>query len=280
MSIPRPTLEHVVALALLEDLGGGDITTAACVDPHSTGRAEMRARQPLVACGTAVVCEVFRQLDPTVRVSVLRADGSHMVPNESVLTIEGPATAILHGERVALNFAQRMSAVATRTRAFVDALPAGSNARITDTRKTTPGLRAFERYAVRCGGGFNHRENLSAAVMIKDNHIAAAGGVARAIELCRARAPHTSRITCEVGDLRELAEALAARADVIMLDNFNDNALPEAVAMIAGRALCEVSGTVSLARVAVIAAAGVDVISIGAITHSAGSVDLGLDWLD
>jgi nicotinate-nucleotide pyrophosphorylase (carboxylating) len=280
MSIPRPTLEKVVAQALSEDLGSGDITTAACVDPLTNGRAELCAREALVTCGAAVVYEVFRQLDPSVVVSVLRADASRVSARECVLRIEGKSASILHGERVALNFAQRMSAIATRTRAFVDALPAKSRTRITDTRKTTPGLRALERYAVRCGGGYNHRENLSAAVLIKDNHIAAAGGVSKAIERCRAHAPHTSRISCEVGNLRELAEALAARADVIMLDNFEDSALPEAIAIIAGRALVEVSGTVSLARVPIIAAAGVDVISIGAITHSAGSVDLGLDWLD
>jgi nicotinate-nucleotide pyrophosphorylase (carboxylating) len=280
MSIPHITLQRAVALALEEDLGAGDLTTAACIDPEAPGRAEMRARQPLVFCGADVVREVFRQIDAAVAVSVLRGDQSRVARGDCALRVEGRAASILQGERVALNFAQRMSAVATRTRAFVDALPAGSRTRIADTRKTTPGLRAFERYAVRCGGGHNHRDNLGAAVLIKDNHIAACGGVAQAIERARQRAPHTSRITCEVGDMRELEAALAARADVILLDNFDDAALPKAVALVAGRALIEVSGNVAVERVAVIAAAGVDVISIGAITHSAGAVDLGLDWLD
>ncbi len=279
MSIPRSTLTNVVALALAEDLGSGDITTAACVSADAQARAELRARETLVFCGVDLVREVFRQVDTDVEVKALVADGARMQAPQVALTLSGPAASILQGERVALNFAQRMSAIASKTRAFVDALPAGSRTRITDTRKTTPGLRALERHAVRAGGGYNHRENLSAAVLIKDNHIAAAGGVAKAIAAARAHAPHTSRITCEVGDLRELAEALSARVDVVMLDNFADSALPEAVAMIAGRALIEVSGRVTLERIPVIAKAGVDVISIGGITHSAGAVDLGLDFV-
>ena len=278
VSIPHITLQRVVALALEEDLAGGDITTAACVDPSARGRAEMRARQPLVFCGATLVREVFRQVDAAVEVTVAHGDGERVTSGACVLRVAGPAASILNGERVALNFAQRMSAIATRTRAFVDAIPAGCRTRIADTRKTTPGLRTLERYAVRCGGGHNHRDNLGSAVLIKDNHIAACGGVREAIEKARAQAPHTSRITCEVGDLRELDAALAARADIIMLDNFDDAALPNAVSIIAGRALVEVSGSVALGRVPVIAKAGIDVISVGAITHSAGAVDLGLDW--
>jgi nicotinate-nucleotide pyrophosphorylase (carboxylating) len=280
VSLPRTTLQRIVALALEEDLGGGDVTTATCIDPLARGRAEMKARESLVFCGVEVVREVFRQVDPRVEVDVARGDGSRVAPGERVLSLRGAAAALLQGERVALNFAQRMSAIATRTRAFVDALPQGTRARITDTRKTTPGLRLLERYAVRCGGGHNHRDNLASAVLIKDNHIAACGGVREAIEKTRANAPHTSRITCEVGNTAELDAALAAGADVILLDNFADAALPEAVARIARRALVEVSGRVTPERVPVIARAGVDVISIGALTHSAGAVDLGLDWLD
>jgi nicotinate-nucleotide pyrophosphorylase (carboxylating) len=279
MPIPRTTLERIVALALEEDLGSGDLTTAACVDADQHGRAEMKAREPLVFCGGDLVHEVFRQVDAGVSVSFEHGDGAFLQAAERVLVLEGRAASILQGERVALNFAQRMSAVATRTRAFVRAVPEGCHTRITDTRKTTPGLRTLERYAVRCGGGHNHRENLSSAVLIKDNHIAACGGVSKAIERARAWAPHTSRISCEVGDLHELAEALAARADVIMLDNFDDESLPQAVAMVAGRAVVEVSGRVSLERVASIARAGVDVISVGSLTHGAGAVDLALDWL-
>jgi nicotinate-nucleotide pyrophosphorylase (carboxylating) len=280
VSLPRFTLQRIVALALEEDLGGGDVTTAACIDPLARGRAEMKAREALVFCGVDVVREVFRQVDARVEVDVARGDASRIAPGERVLSLRGAAASLLQGERVALNFVQRMSAIATRTRSFVDALPAGARTRITDTRKTTPGLRLLERYAVRCGGGHNHRDNLASAVLIKDNHIAACGGVREAIERARANAPHTSRITCEVGNVAELDAALAAGADVIMLDNFADAALPEAVARIARRALVEVSGRLTLERVPVIARAGVDVISIGALTHSAGAVDLGLDWLD
>jgi nicotinate-nucleotide pyrophosphorylase (carboxylating) len=254
------------------------VTTAACIDPNATGRAEMRAREALVCCGMELAREVFRQVDSAVTVSVLRQDGGAVAAGECVLTVQGPAGSILAGERVALNFVQRMSGVASYTRTFVAALPAGCRTRITDTRKTTPGLRALERHAVRCGGGHNHRDNLSSAVLIKDNHIAACGGVKPAIERARAYAPHTSRITCEVGSLHELAEALAASADVVMLDNFDDATLEQGVAMVAGRALVEVSGGVTPERIARIARAGVDVISVGALTHSARAVDLGLDW--
>jgi len=173
---------------------------------------------------------------------------------------------------------QRLSGVASMTRRFVDALPEGSPTRITDTRKTTPGLRAFERYAVRCGGGHNHREDLGAAVLIKDNHIAAAGGCKEAIERARAYAPHTCRIECEVDTPAQLQEALAARADIIMLDNFDDDAVRDALRSIAGRAIVEVSGGITLERVKSLGALGVDVISVGALTHSAPSCDLGLDW--
>jgi nicotinate-nucleotide pyrophosphorylase (carboxylating) len=272
-------LHHLVSSALQEDLGSGDMTTTACIERTAIGRAEMRAREPLVLCGVELVREVYAQLDPSVELTALAADGSLLAAGDSALMLAGRACSLLEGERVALNFVQRMSAIATRTRAFVDALPSGCRTRIADTRKTTPLLRALERYAVRCGGGHNHRENLSAAILIKDNHIAACGGVREAIERARAYAPHTSRITCEVADDEELTAALAARADVVMLDNFADDALPAAVAKIAGRALVEVSGRVALDRVAIIARAGVDVISVGAITHSAGSVDLGLDWV-
>jgi len=278
VSIPRIAFRALVTAALNEDLGSGDITTAACIDRQSTGRAEVRAREPLVLCGTDLVREVFLQLDTGVVVTCDRLDGDLLEAGERALTVAGPAASILEGERVALNFVQRMSAIATRTRAFVSALPSNCRTRIADTRKTTPLLRALERYAVRCGGGHNHRENLTAAILIKDNHIAACGGVRSAIERARTFAPHTSRITCEVASMDELVTAIAAGADVVMLDNFEDAILPEAVALVAGRALVEVSGRISLERVPVIAAAGVDVISVGSITHSAGSVDLGLDW--
>jgi nicotinate-nucleotide pyrophosphorylase (carboxylating) len=276
--IAPPTLERIVALALEEDFGRGDITTAACVERDASGQAVMRAREPLVVCGVDIARAVFRQVDPELRVAARVPDGASVTRGAEVLELSGRASSILHGERVALNFMQRLSAVATKTRACVDALPAGSKTRITDTRKTTPGLRAFERYAVRCGGGHNHREDLAAAVLIKDNHVAAAGGVRRAIERAKAYAPHTSRILCEVDGLEQLQEALAAGADAIMLDNFGDADVARAVEIVQGRAIIEVSGGVDKQRIPALAKLGVDAISIGALTHSAGSVDLGLDW--
>jgi nicotinate-nucleotide pyrophosphorylase (carboxylating) len=278
MPIPRLTVTKIVSLALDEDLGRGDITTEACVDATALGTAALCAREELVFCGAELVREVFAQVDPRVRVELAVDDGERMVAGARALTLHGPARSLLEGERVALNFCQRLSGIATLTRAYVDAVPQGSKTRIIDTRKTTPGLRALERYAVRCGGGHNHREDLSAAVLIKDNHIAAAGGVGAAIELARARAPHSSRIECEVDSLEQLDEALLHAADVVLLDNFDDAALAQAMQRIAGRALVEVSGGITLSRIPRIAALSVDVISVGALTHSARAVDLGLDW--
>jgi len=276
--LPRATVSRVVALALEEDLGRGDVTTSACVPPGTRGAADFLAREPLVLAGVEIVRAVYAQVDPEVEVRAVRADGDRLAKGDVGLSVSGPAAAILSGERVALNLLQRTSGVATLARRFVDALPAGSKMRITDTRKTTPGLRALERWAVRVGGAHNHREDLSAAVLIKDNHIAAAGGLAEAVARARARAPHTCRIEVEVDSLALLDEALGAGADVIMLDNFDDAALPGAVSRIGGRAIVEVSGRVTLERVARIAAAGVDVASVGALTHSAPAVDIGLDW--
>jgi nicotinate-nucleotide pyrophosphorylase (carboxylating) len=276
---PAPTiLAETVRRALSEDIDRGDITTEACVEPTAVGTATLNARERVVVCGLPIVEEVFAQVDLLVDVEAHVQDGDLVEAGTSIATISGPATSILLGERVALNFLQRLTGVATMTRGFVDALPGGSATRITDTRKTTPGLRAFERYAVRCGGGHNHREDLGAAVLIKDNHIAAAGGCTQAIERARAYAPHTCRIECEVDTPAQLEEALAAGADVVMLDNFNDDEVRDALRSIDGRAIVEVSGGITLERVAVLGALGVDVISVGALTHSSPSRDLGLDW--
>lgn len=275
---PRFVVREILQRALVEDLGRGDVTTEATVPPDLLGLAFLAAREPLVVSGLEVFAEVYAQLDPKVLVEPLCADGQRLDAGVIGARVSGPAASILKGERVALNFVQRMSGVATKTRAFVDALPAGSKTRIADTRKTTPGLRALERYAVRCGGGHNHRDDLSSAVLIKDNHVAAAGGVRIAIERARAHAPHTSRIECEVDSMAQLHEAIAAGADVVMLDNFDDATLAEAVAVVAGRVILEVSGGVTLERIPRIAAAGIDVISAGGLTHSARAVDFGLDW--
>ena len=194
---PAPTvLEATVRRALAEDIDRGDITTEACVSPTAMGEATLSTRERIVLSGLPVLEEVYREVDPLVDVDPLAVDGDTLEAGEPIATLTGPAASILLGERVALNFMQRLTGVSTMTRRFVDALPDGSATRITDTRKTTPGLRAFERYAVRCGGGFNHREDLGAAVLIKDNHIAAAGGCRQAIERAKAYAPHTCRIEC------------------------------------------------------------------------------------
>lgn len=278
MSIPRGVIGKIVSRALEEDLGRGDLTTEACVEESAQGAASLRAREPAVFCGGELVREVYAQLDPSVTVTLQCADGEKVAPGAVVLSLKGPARVLLEGERVALNFCQRLSGVATLTRAYVDALPRASKTRIADTRKTTPGLRALERYAVRAGGGHNHREDPGAAVLIKDNHIAAAGGVGPAIDRCRARSPHTSRIECEVDTLEQLEVALQHRADIVLLDNFDDGMIERAVTLINGRAIIEVSGGVKVERVAIVAKLGVDVISVGALTHSARAIDLGLDW--
>jgi nicotinate-nucleotide pyrophosphorylase (carboxylating) len=276
---PAPTiLSETVRRALAEDIDRGDVTTEACVEPTAAGVATLSARERIVVCGLPILEEVYAQLDLLVDVEAHVQDGDLVEAGTAVATLSGPATSILLGERVALNFVQRLAGVSTMTRRFVDALPDGSETRITDTRKTTPGLRALERYAVRCGGGHNHREDLGASVLIKDNHIAAAGGCTQAIERARAYAPHTCRIECEVDTRSQLKEALAAGADIIMLDNFDDDEVADALELIDGRAIVEVSGGVTLERVAALGALGVDVISVGALTHSSPSCDLGLDW--
>ena len=280
MSCPAPfVIRDLVIRALSEDLGRGDVTSEACVPADLEGVADLVARQRLVVCGLPIIVRTFAEVDPRVTVELRGGDGDLLERGALVARVSGPARSILMGERVALNFAQRLSGIATKTRAFVDALPPGSKTRITDTRKTTPGLRSVERWAVRCGGGHNHRDDLSSAVLIKDNHLAACGGVRTAIERARAHAPHTSRIECEVDRIAQLHEALDARADVVLLDNFDDDMLREAVAIAKGRALLEVSGGVTLERIPKIAAAGVDVISAGGLTHSAPAADLALDWV-
>ncbi len=276
---PAPTiLADTVRRALAEDIDRGDVTTDACVAPTTKGTAMLHAREPMVVCGLPILDEVYAQVDPLVDVDRHVDDGDQVAEGARVATVAGPAASILLGERVALNFIQRLTGVATLTRRFVDALPVGSSTRITDTRKTTPGLRALERYAVRCGGGFNHREDLGAAVLIKDNHIAASGGCREAIERAKAYAPHTCRIECEVDTRAQLEEALSAGADIVMLDNFDDDAVRDAIALVGGRAIVEVSGGITLGRVAALGKLGVDIISVGALTHSAPSSDLGLDW--
>jgi nicotinate-nucleotide pyrophosphorylase (carboxylating) len=275
---PRSTLRGIVALALDEDAGRGDVTSEACIDPTLAYRAELRAREPLVLAGAMALDEVFAQVDPDVHVTRHAREGARLDRGASVATIRGHARSLLLGERVALNLLQRMCGIATLTRRYVDAIPAAARTRIADTRKTTPGLRALERYAVRCGGGYNHREDLSSAILIKDNHVAAAGGVAAAIERARAHGPHTSRIECEVDTEAQLREAVEAGAEIVLLDNFDDDAVARALSAYRGKVLIEASGGITLERIPKLAAMGVDVISVGALTHSARASDLGLDF--
>jgi nicotinate-nucleotide pyrophosphorylase (carboxylating) len=269
--------EPLIDLALREDLGGGDLTTEATVEPHTLARADAVARAPMIPCGGDLFLATFRRVDPNLTCSALIDDGRAVEKGATLWRVEGRARSILAAERVALNFAQRMTGIATLTRAFVNALPEGSSTRITDTRKTTPGLRALERHAVRVGGGHNHRDSLGSAVLIKDNHIVAAGGITAAVQRARAHAPHTTRIELEVDNLIQLDEALAVGADIIMLDNFSLEDTKTAVLRAQGKALLEVSGGVTLESVESVARLGIDVISVGALTHSVKAADIGLD---
>jgi nicotinate-nucleotide pyrophosphorylase (carboxylating) len=276
---PAPSVvDAIIRRALEEDLGRGDVTTDALIPADLSGGVSLGARERLVLSGVQVFARTFQTVDPTLEVAFEAADGDRLAAGAVAARVRGSVASMLRAERVALNLVQRMSGVATLTRAHVDAIPDGAALRVTDTRKTTPGLRALERYAVRCGGGHNHREDLSSAVLIKDNHVAACGSVREAIARARAHATHTSRVECEVDTMAQLDEALEAGAEVILLDNFDDAALREAVARTDGRAFLEASGGVSLARIPAIAATGVDAVSVGALTHSARAVDLGLDW--
>ncbi len=276
--LPEPLIDRVVVRALEEDLASGDLTTEACIDPTAQAAAHAVARTAMVVCGGAVFARVFARLDASLAVEIGAADGARAARGQRLWTVRGRARPILMGERVALNLVQRMCGVSSQTRTFVDAIPSGHKTRITDTRKTTPGLRALERYAVRVGGGHNHRDDLGAAVLIKDNHVAACGGVRAAIERARAGAPHTAKIECEVDSLDQLEEALAAGADIVLLDNMPTAVVREAVERTRGRAQLEASGGITLARVAELARAGVDAISVGALTHSVPAADVGLDF--
>lgn len=277
--LPLPLVDAIVVRALEEDLGAGDVTTESCVPEGQSATAHGVARKDLVSCGIPVAARVFALLDGALRFETHVAEGAKVGAGTRLFSVEGSARAILTGERVALNLIQRMCGVATMTRRYVDAVFHGSPTRITDTRKTTPGLRLLERYAVRHGGGKNHRNDLGSAVLIKDNHIVAAGGVRAAIEAARARAPHTSRIECEVDSLDQLEEALAARADIVLLDNMDTRTVEEAVRRTRGRALLEASGGITLERIAELSRAGVDAISVGALTHSTPAADIGLDFV-
>ncbi|HXH36845.1 MAG TPA: carboxylating nicotinate-nucleotide diphosphorylase [Plantibacter sp.] len=273
-------IDTVVTAALAEDAPWGDLTADALIPRGATASATLNAREAGVFSGSAVFEAAFRLTDPELSVAFLVADGETFAAGDTIATVSGPARSLLTAERVALNFVQRMSGIATTTAAYVAAV-SGTHARIVDTRKTTPGLRAFERHAVRSGGGRNHRNSLSDAVMVKDNHLAVllerGLTVTQALLSAREQLPHTTTIEVEVDRLDQIEDVLAAGIDTIMLDNFTLDELRQGVGLVAGRALVEASGNVSLATVREIAETGVDVISSGALTHSVRSLDLGLD---
>ena len=271
---PQPAeYEPLVRRALEEDVGSGDITSRLTIPESQTASARLVARKPGTIAGLIAAEAAFRLTDPAIRFECLTPDGSKVEAGAVLAKISGPARGILTGERVALNFLTHLSGVATVTAALVAAV-AGTRARISDTRKTLPGLRRLQKYAVRCGGGVNHRFGLYDAVLIKDNHIAAAGGIAAALKAARG----SGKIEIEVDDLGQLEEALAGSADIVLLDNMSLEDLRRAVAITKGRAVLEASGNVTLATVRGIAETGVDVISSGGLTHSAPTLDVGLDW--
>lgn len=274
MSLPRA--DHLIRLALAEDAVQHDVTSRAIFPRGHRSRAAIDAKQDLVICGLAVAAAVFRRVDRRLRVRALVRDGELVRCGTDVMTVEGPTASLLAAERTALNFLQRLSGVATQTRRYVDAVR-DTGVQIVDTRKTTPGWRALEKYAVRTGGGRNHRLSLRDLVLIKDNHIAAAGSVAAAIRLCRAKAPRRLKVEAEAKTLAEVAEALAAGADIILLDNMTPARIRAAVKLIAGRATVEVSGGVRFETLRRFALPGVDLISVGALTHSVAAADLSLD---
>ncbi len=278
--LPQNLVTEAVSRALAEDLGlAGDITSQATIPAGKTARLAMVSRKPGVIAGLALAVEAFRQVDPALVVTLHKRDGDPLSPGETVLTASGNARAILAGERTALNFVGRMSGIATLTAEYVRRVE-GTKASIVCTRKTTPGLRAFEKQAVLAGGGRNHRFGLFDAVLIKDNHVAVAGGIVPALRAAKAHAGHLVKIEIEVDSLDQLDEVIAEGADVVLLDNMGPAMLAEAVARVKAKRpmlLTEASGGVNLDTVAAIAKAGVDLISVGALTHSAPVLDLGLD---
>lgn len=279
-NLERRAWAPLIELALAEDLLGGDVTTAATVPADAQAQATLLAKAPGVISGLDAAQEVFAQVDPTLEFVPLVADGDVTPAMTPIARVAGNARGILAGERLALNLLQRLSGVATVTAQYVAAV-AGTLARVVDTRKTTPGLRVLEKAAVRHGGGHNHRFGLGDGVLIKDNHLAAVGGQNRvrdAIRAARAATPHTLRVEVEVTTLEELTEALEAGADIVMLDNMSVADMREAVALTQGRALLEASGGVTLATIRDIAETGVDLISVGALTHSAPALDISLDF--
>jgi nicotinate-nucleotide pyrophosphorylase (carboxylating) len=270
--------DQLIRLALAEDIGTGDITTQTVIEKGSTIKGLFIAKEEGVVCGLDVVAKVFSLLDESVSLSSQAIDGQMVKTGDVIAEIEGPAHAILSGERVALNFLQHLSAIATKTALFCSSV-SGTSLKIVDTRKTTPGMRILEKYAVKTGGGFNHRISLSDGVLIKDNHINAAGGIKKAIEMARMNAPQTLKIEVETETLEQVQEALDAGADIIMLDNMDNSSMTSAVKLVNGRALTEASGNMDRRNLREVAATGVDMVSIGALTHSVRAMDISLRFI-
>lgn len=269
-------LDELIKRALQEDIGYRDLTTDCIIPPEHRSQAVIIAKQEGVIAGLEVARRTFHLLDPDVCFEKLAEDGQRVGPKDTVARLEGPTRVLLQGERVALNFLQRLSGIATYTRRLCDLIQ-GYKARVVDTRKTTPGLRLLEKYAVRVGGGANHRFGLFDGVIIKDNHILAAGGIKPAVEAVRGKIPHTVRIEVEVQNLEMLNEAIEAGADIVMLDNMDVETMTRAVELAGGRVLLEASGGINERNITAVAATGVNFISIGALTHSAPALDLSLD---
>ncbi|MFJ5108286.1 MULTISPECIES: carboxylating nicotinate-nucleotide diphosphorylase [unclassified Glutamicibacter] len=279
--VPNAAMDRIIELALAEDNPRGDITALTIVPEGATATAVVQARQPGVLSGGAVFTRTMQLVDLQLEVEQLIADGDTFAAGDSLIKVTGPAASLLTAERVGLNLLQRMSAIATATAELVG-LVAHTKARIVDTRKTTPGLRVLERYAVRCGGGVNHRDNLSDAFMAKDNHLALLDNgeqLTAALKSVRARLGHTTSMEVEVDSIAQIPAVLAAGVDIIMLDNFDPADIPAAIELINGQAVVEASGNINAATVVAVAEAGVDVISSGAITHSVKAIDLGLDMV-
>lgn len=270
-------LDDFILTALREDIGTGDITTECCVPETEQSKAVFRCKQAGVVCGLDVAKRVFFLLDPGVTFTASVAEGTAVQVGDIVATVSGPSRSILSGERLALNLMQHMSGVATKTAEMVEKIR-GTRAVIVDTRKTTPGMRVLEKYAVRMGGGTNHRFNLADGVLIKDNHIVAAGGITNAVRNARKIVPHTLKIEVETTNFDEVREALEAGADIIMLDNMSCEDMKKAVALIGGRAKVEASGNMGVRDITEVAATGVDLISIGALTHSVEALDISLQF--
>ena len=271
--------EPIVRAALLEDLGrAGDITTDAIVPSDVRAKVSLGARQAGVVAGLDLALMAFRLVEPAIAASVARADGSHVAAGETIATLEGPARGLLTAERVALNFICHLSGIATATAGVVEAVR-GTKARVIDIRKTLPGLRAVQKYAIRAGGGANHRFGLDDGVLIKDNHVAVAGGIRAAIERARAAVGHIVKVEIEVDTLEQLAEALRFDVDAVLLDNMDLDELREAVALVDGRAITEASGGVTPATAPAQAATGVDLLSMGWLTQSVRALDIGLDYI-